>query len=135
MRLYDILEPIAEYVRKAKKRETLTASGTVPVKEGQLVTMCALSLKPNREYLVIGGSDLRPGFSSGSTCQAALVVSENAEIAFGNYSSRTVSNGGGGCVTSMYVKTADTKVNVDLLGYGYSPGTYGYRGSIIAIEI
>ncbi len=135
MRLYEILEPIAEYVRKAKKRETLTASGTVPVKEGQLVTMCSLSLGSNREYMVIGASELEVGFGSGSVCQAALKVSDNATIKFGNSNSRTVSNGGGGCVATVYVKTADTKVNVDVLGYGYSPGTYGYRGSIIAIEI
>lgn len=132
MRLYEILEPLAEYVRKAKKRETLTAKGTVRAVVNGHVTICTLTLKPNRNYVVIGGTDINIGSNGIISCAFDV---RNAKIVGGMPSVRTTASGGGGCSTSIYVRTQDKEGLVLLYGYGYISGTYDYSGSIIAIEI
>lgn len=132
MRLYDVLQPIAEYVRKLKKRETLTAKGEVRAVVGGNVTICTLTLKPNRNYVVIGGADISIGGDGTTNC--ALGV-RNAKIVGGLSGVRTTAASGGGCSTSIYVRTQDKEGLVLLQGYGYISGTYDYSGSIIAIEL
>ena len=132
MRLYEILEPIAEYVGKLKKRETLTAKGTVRATIGGYATICTLTLKPNRDYAVIGGTDI--SVSGNDVMNCALDV-KNATIVGGTPGVRTTASGGGGCSTTIYVKTQGQEGKVNLIGYGYFSGTYNYSGSIIAIEI
>lgn len=132
MRLYDILEPIAEYVRKAKKRETLTAKGTVRAVVNGQTTICTLTLKPNREYVVVGSTSIN---ISGNGIMSCNISTRNATLIAGTDSARTTASGGGGCSTTIYVKTQEQVGTVALMGYGYVSGTYNYSGSIIAIEI
>ena len=132
MRLYDILEPIAEYVRKAKKRETLTAKGTVRAIVGGTVTICTLKLKPDREYMIVGGTDIS---ISGADVMNCFINVKNAILVGGIPSVRTTSSGGGGCSTTIYVKTQEQGGTIELKGYGYLSGIYDYSGSIIAIEL
>ena len=132
MRLYDILRPIAEYVSKAKKRETLRASGTVRAVVNGTVNICTLTLKPNREYLVIGGAELT---ISGDNIMTCSIDVKNATFFGGTSNIRTTAKSGGGCSTTVYVKTREQEGTVVLSGYGFVSGTYNYRGSLIAVEI
>lgn len=112
MRLYDVLEPIVEYVRKLKKRETLTAKGTVRA--------------------IVGGTDIS---ISGADTMSCFITVKNAILVGGTPSVRTTSSGGGGCSTTIYVKTQEQGGTIELKGYGYLSGIYDYAGSIIAIEL
>ena len=132
MRLYEILEPIAEYVRKAKKRETLTAKGTVRAVVSGQATICTLTLKPNREYIVVGSTNIN---ISGNDIISCTMSVRNATLIAGGSSAKTTAGGGGGCSTTIYVKTQEQGGTIILMGYGYISGTYNYTGSIIAIEI
>lgn len=132
MRLYEILEPIAEYVRKTKKRETLTAKGTVRAIVGGTVTICTLKLKPDREYMIVGGTDISIG---GSEIMNCYIDVKNATFIGGMQGVRTTASGGGGCSTTIYVKTQEQGGTIELKGYGYLSGIYDYSGSIIAIEL
>lgn len=134
MRLYEILEPIAEYVRKLKKRETLTASGTVRAVVGGFATICTLTLKPNREYIIFGASDITGNFNPKEIMNAGLNI-KKAKIVRGTLITRTTNAAGGGCQATAYVKTGNDQAIAELYGYGYSAGTYNYRGDIIALEI
>lgn len=134
MRLYEILEPIAEYVRKLKKRETLMATGTVRAVVGGYVTICTLTLKPNREYIVFGASDLNGNFNPKEIMVTGLSI-KKAKIVRGTLATRTTNAAGGGCQATAYVKTGNDQAIAELYGYGYSAGTYNYRGDIIALEI
>lgn len=135
MRLYEILEPIAEYVRKLKKRETLTAKGEVRAIPGKTTDICSLKLKPNREYLVSASTDLGgTGFDPNAIMCAALEITGGVKIV-GHYATRTITSAGGGCVVTRYVKIGDSAGVAKLSGYGYASGTYNYRGEIFAVEI
>lgn len=134
MRLYEILEPIAEYVRKLKKRETLTASGTVRAVVGGFAKICTLTLKPNREYIIFGASDITGNFNPKEIMNAGLNI-KKAKIVRGTLATRTTNAAGGGCQATAYVKTGNDQAIAELYGYGYSAGTYSYRGDIIALEI
>lgn len=134
MRLYDILQPIAEYVGRLKKRETLMATGTVRAVVGGYAAICTLILKPNREYIVFGASDLDGNFNPKEIMSTGLKI-KKAKVVRGTLATRTTNAAGGGCQATAYVKTGNDQAIAELYGYGYSAGTYNYRGDIIAIEI
>lgn len=134
MRLYDVLQPIAEYVNRAKRREVLTATGNVRAINSKAINICSVNLKPNREYLITGSVDLSINLDSSKVMNASLTLGGNSQM-IGRYTTRTSPVYGGGCVVSVYIKTGEKPDVITLSSYGSSTGTYYFRGEMFAVEL